>query len=94
MTVGCDRLIAIEKCFRDDSNQTVSMTQVDYDMVSAIRAMLANSPLTWKWRHVKGHQDDDPFAVLDKWATRYVEMDKIAKSYWCAMSPLGPFKNI
>jgi hypothetical protein len=57
------------------------MTQVDHDMVSAIWAMLANSPLTWKWHHIKGHQDDDPFAVLDKWATRNVEIDKIAKSY-------------
>lgn len=94
ITVRCDVLIALQKCFCDDSDQTVSMTQVDYDMVSAIRAMLANSPLTWKWRHVKGPQDDDPFAVLDKWATRNVEMDMIAKSYWHAMSPLGPFKNI
>ena len=40
---------------------------------------LGKSPIRWTHVHVKGHQDDNPFAVLDRWATLNVEMDFKAK---------------
>jgi hypothetical protein len=43
---------------------------------------LAKSPITWKWRHVEGHQDDDGIEDLDRWATLNIEMDNLAKVYW------------
>ena len=53
-----------------------------FDLLSATRAPLQASPIQWKFRHVKGHQDEDPEAVLDHWAFLNIQMDNLAKSYW------------
>jgi hypothetical protein len=40
------------------------------------------SPLLWKIRHVKGHQDDHTAVQqLDRWGQLNVEMDLLAKAY-------------
>ena len=38
--------------------------------------------ITWTTRHVKGHQDDDTDAVIDRWALLNIEMDDKAKEHW------------
>ena len=39
-------------------------------------------PISWTTRHVKGHQDDNAEAVLDRWALLNIEMDEKAKEHW------------
>jgi hypothetical protein len=43
---------------------------------------LGKSPLKWKCQHVVGHQDDNGFEELDRWATLNIEMDSLAKVFW------------
>jgi hypothetical protein len=43
--------------------------------------MIKASPLKWKFRHVKGHQDDYA-GPLDRWAALNVEMDSLVKAHW------------
>eukprot|EP00957_Ditylum_brightwellii_P132879 10133269-Ditylum_brightwellii.AAC.1 len=40
---------------------------------------MKNSPISWEWQHIKGHQDDYS-GLLDRFATLNVEMDKRAKA--------------
>lgn len=54
----------------------------NYDLLFAIRKLWAESPITWKFRHIKGHQDDNlPLANLDRWAKLNIEMDTRAKKH-------------
>ena len=39
-------------------------------------------PISWTTRHVKGHQDDNAEAVLDRWALLNIELDDKAKEHW------------
>ncbi len=51
-------------------------------MLSAIRKLWAYSPLTMKFCHVKGHQDDHSTPKdLDRWAKLNMEMDTRAKRH-------------
>ena len=61
-----------------------------FDLLSALRTMISDSPLTWKTRHVPGHQDDDPSVKLDWWATKNIEMDNLAKVFWMQHSHSSP----
>ena len=36
-----------------------------FDLLSAIGAAIQSSPITWKFHHVKGHQDEEVDAILD-----------------------------
>jgi hypothetical protein len=59
--------------------------QADYDLLQDIRAKIAKSPITWKWRWVEGHQDDSKnYSGLDRWSQLNVECDGLAKDYWNA----------
>jgi hypothetical protein len=77
--LGCDGLAALNKTFTmvylidtDESNQ---------DLLMVIRTLWNRSPLPWKIRHVKGHQDDDQdYESLDRWARLNIEMDKIQRN--------------
>jgi hypothetical protein len=62
-------------------------------MLSAIRAAIKSSPITWQFRHVKGHQDEEADAVLDRWAVLNIQMDNLAKMYWMEMSQQAPNPN-
>ena len=66
VVIGCDGMQAI----RNASNCTDITTPMmpHFDLIAAIRTLIRNSPLTFKTRHVKGHQDDVQDAVLDRWA--------------------------
>jgi len=78
--LGCDGLAALNKTFTmvylidtDESNQ---------DLLMVIRTLWNRSPLPWKIRHVKGHQDDDQdYESLDRWARLNIEMDKNTKKF-------------
>lgn len=61
-----------------DPNTYYSCRSNQFDLISAIDNKLLNSLLTWRWSHVKGHQDDR-IRPLDRWATLNIEMDSFAK---------------
>ncbi len=48
----------------------------------AIQALIRNILQKWMMRHVKGHQDTDPFKILNGWAKHNVKVELIAKAYW------------
>jgi hypothetical protein len=80
ITLGCDGQSALDKAF----NQ-VSILQVgesNYDLLFATRTLWAHSPLTWTFKHIRGHQDDHlPQDKLDRWAKLNIEMDMKAKKH-------------
>jgi hypothetical protein len=45
-----------------------------FDLLSATRAAIKASSILWKFRHVKGHQDDILEANLDRWALLNIAM--------------------
>ena len=47
--------------------------------------MARDIPITVEFFHVKGHQDDDKYAVLDRFATMNVRMDIVAKAHWATV---------
>ena len=77
---GCDGKAALEKMFNPDADADTNGQH--FDLLSATRAALQASPVTWTFRHVKGHQDEDLDATLDRWALLNIQMDHLAKSYW------------
>ena len=94
ITVGCDGIEALKSVFLEGEENEIDISHPDYDMVSAIQKLIRESPIEWCWRHMKGHQDDDGSAVLDKWAELNIEMDNLAKAYWMHQAPYGPSNNI
>jgi hypothetical protein len=78
VTVACDGEGALERVF--DSIRPSSTRDSHWDIISLIQQELRAMPtLTLQWLHVKGHQDDDPFAALDIWARRNILMDRRAR---------------
>jgi hypothetical protein len=50
-----------------------------YDLVCKIRSSLGDSPIKWKWVHIKGHQDHlAPFDNLNYFAKNNVIVDLLA----------------
>jgi len=78
--VGCDGDSALKEVTKADI--AVSPNQRHYDLISGIRRLLREAPISIELFHVKGHQDDDPTAVLDRFALMNVEMDTAAKAHW------------
>jgi hypothetical protein len=78
--LACDGLSAIDKSF-----SYVSLLHIDepnYDLITAIKHQWKYSPLLWRVRHVKGHQDEHTdLQNLDRWGKLNVEMDRLAKSF-------------
>jgi hypothetical protein len=63
---GCDGEGAINKVFsKEDEANTTDGSQ--FDLLSAIQAAIKASPILWKFRHIKWHQDDIRDANLDRW---------------------------
>ena len=73
---ACDRLDAIRMVM--NRYTSFSRRSNHFDMPSAIDSKIQNSPIQWKCRHVKGHQDEY-FGPLDIWASLNVECDHAAK---------------
>jgi hypothetical protein len=77
--VGCDGLSALNKAF---DMWPLNPDGPYFDMLNSLRAMIAESPITWTTRNVDGHQDDDINATLDWWAWQNIQMDNLAKVFW------------
>ena len=80
VTVACDGLSAIRKALDKDS--TFSSRSSQFDLLSAIEAVLLELPIQVHWRHVDGHQDDGRIGPLDRWEQLNCEMDALAKLRW------------
>ena len=80
ITVACDGEVALDYSF-DWDHKWLRASTPHLDLIHSIRTMIKLSPLQWKFRHVKGHQDDF-VGPLDRWENLNVEMDQLAKDYW------------
>jgi hypothetical protein len=88
--LGCDGLSALLNCTGlsallncTDIDYVVKPTSPQFDLITATRAVLQQCPVKWIPHHVRGHQDDDPDAFVDRWATLNIEMDEGTKVH-CA----------
>ena len=87
ITVSCDGEVTLDYVF-DWSAKWLKPTAPHLDLVSSLSKMIQSSSLQWRFRYVKGHQDD--FAgPLDRWATLNVAMDQLAKDYWAETHESG-----
>jgi hypothetical protein len=78
LTVACDGESALTRVF--DSIRPASTSDSHWDVIALIQQELRDMPtLNLQWLHVKGHQNDDPFATLDIWARRNILMDRRAR---------------
>jgi predicted RNA-binding Zn-ribbon protein involved in translation (DUF1610 family) len=81
ITVACDGLSALQQAQR--VHDFVNPNEPQYDLILAIRSIVADSSWQWTWRHVKGHQDDaTEFQSLDFWGQWNSKMDSEAKRFW------------
>mgnify|MGYP003460263465 FL=1 len=78
--VGCDGLSAIQQLREYKVTQTPMRKH--FDLISAIRRLMRDSPIEIELFHIKGHQDDVAFNVLDRFETLNVVMDSQAKAHW------------
>jgi hypothetical protein len=77
---GCDGKNVLDKLSNPEEDANLAGQQ--FNLLSATKSVLLTSPIKWNFRHVKGHQDDDPDAILDRWAHLNIQMDNLAKSVW------------
>jgi hypothetical protein len=78
--VGCDGLSAIQQIRKYKITQTP--LRKHFDLISSIRRLMRDSPIEIELFHIKGHQDDVPYNVLDRFETLNVVMDSHAKAHW------------
>jgi hypothetical protein len=78
--IGCDGQEALYRCFSPVFHPTPSNPH--YDLLAAVHTLRDQCSIQWSFRHVKGHQDNDPMAELDQWARLNIEMDLRAKAHW------------
>lgn len=55
MTIGCDRIGAIQSITND---QICKSSQKHFNIIRSIKSSMKKSNITWTFRHIKGHQDD------------------------------------
>jgi hypothetical protein len=89
---GCDGKVALEQVslFHEQVDTNVQ----HFDLISAIRTALRHSPITWTFKHVKGHQDEDVDATLNHWALLNIQMDNLAKAYWLKQCTLPQLMSV
>jgi hypothetical protein len=79
ITIQCDCVSGLEKAF---SHKPPTLKDSCQDLLKAIQLELKNPFVTWKWKHIKGHQDDTvSFAQLDRPSQLNVMVDFIAKDF-------------
>ena len=76
--VGCDSESALWNCFGANH---VTTKMASFDLVKAIRYQIDKSPIKFKSKWVKAHQDDTK-GVLDTWALANIECDNEATRMW------------
>jgi hypothetical protein len=78
--ICCDNMTALD-IFDPDFLPDPKMK--NFDLVVACWNLLKSTPVIWKPKHVKGHQDTAfNLATLSRQAKLNVAMDKMAKAYW------------
>ncbi len=78
--LGCDGQSALDKAF--NYVYLIRVEDANHDLLQAIRTLWAYSPISWRFKHVKGHQDDHTaLGSLDRWAKLNIEMDAKAKNH-------------
>ena len=87
IVLGCDGIQALRHV--DQSCDITNPRMPQFDLLSATRNALRICPVQVKMKHVKGHQDDDWEAVLDRWATLNVAADDGAKEHWYRTVNMG-----
>ena len=96
LTIACDGESALVRVF--DSIRPASTGDSHWDVIALIQQELREMPtLTLQWLHVKGHQNDDPYAALDIWTRRNILMDRRARE--CRVVdgtayPMGRWKDL
>jgi len=81
--VGCDGEEALNKVMNWHSH--VNAESPHADMILAIRNKVQATNITWKYKQVKGHQDDyRDYDSLDRMSQLNVLMDGSAKAYLAA----------
>ena len=77
--LGCDGLEAFKVASRYDYDPTTRIKH--YDLVSTLHQLIKDSPLTWTFRHVKGHQDNSiTYDQIDEWGRLNIDADRFAKN--------------
>ena len=78
--IGCDCDNAINILF---DNKPTSPSTPHYDLIFDIKEMITASPITFKYKRIKGHLDKKiPFQQLDTWHQLNVACDSLAKDLW------------
>jgi hypothetical protein len=78
ITIGLDGEGALKQT---SSSKNPRARKASYDLLIDLRAKLKALPITVSWHWIKGHQDDDIFAELDRWAEINIDMDTAAKAH-------------
>jgi hypothetical protein len=88
--LGCDCESGIISIFQHAYD---TPKQPQHDLIHEIRQKIATSRITWKYRHVSGHQDKHiSYHMLNIWEQLNVDMDNLAKIYWTETNSLAlPF---
>jgi hypothetical protein len=69
----------------------VALSTPHLDLIRAIRILKSKLPITVKFEHIYGHQDDLlAFASLPRMAQLNVEMDRLAKDHVMALYDSPP----
>ena len=75
--VGCDGEGPLLQCF--DPDRWVDSNAFHFDLIMAVRKKLQRSPLIWKFRHIRSHQDTlKEWNTLNRWEKLNVHMDELA----------------
>jgi hypothetical protein len=78
--LGCDGQSTLDKAFNYVA--LIHLEEPNHDILHALCTLWAQSPISWKFKHVRGHQDDrSSIESLDRWAKLNVEMDTKAKRH-------------
>jgi hypothetical protein len=81
ITVGCDGLSALNQVQK--TVDFINPNERHFDIIMAVRTIVAETTWDWHWKHVKGHQDEVTACEdLDRWSKWNIEMDKEAKKFW------------
>ena len=76
-TMICDNKGALDSSF---GFKQINPRWQCYDLLCMIRFHIANSPVKWKKKHVKGHQDKTtPYNDLDVISQANIDVDRLAK---------------
>ncbi len=79
MEVRCNHIEALCRAF--DLDYCISPNHTHFNLTTAIHYQVWTTLIKWKVRHVRVHQDDNPFQSLNWWAKLNVEVVQLAKAY-------------